>query len=177
MAIVTLAGWWGAVRESKIVLAIFMALLLVTFFLYVSAGVFSALKANDVDRTLSDLLHDSLSEYGASTPVRKAWNFIQEKFECCGVNSSADWFNTSWANNVKKVPDSCCNVAITGCGLLPSGHFDRGCYVALKDAINNNVVPVGIWIVTVAVVQIIGIVFAWYLYNRIDRVEIIQRAH
>ncbi|XP_065832931.1 leukocyte surface antigen CD53-like [Oscarella lobularis] len=148
-----------AVRDGRkrLLAVIFIVLPFIGFILYASAGLFSSARAND--ETLSDSLYDSLSDYNTSTSIHKTWNFIQEKFECCGVNSSADWLN--------RVPDSCCNSSqdFTGCGLLPYGYFDRGCYVPLKDVIVANFVPVGIWVVVMAVLQIVGIAFACYLFR------------
>jgi hypothetical protein len=36
-------------------------------------------------------------------------DFVQTNFECCGSNNYTDYFNTSWAEGLYKVPKSCCN--------------------------------------------------------------------
>eukprot|EP00118_Oscarella_pearsei_P006414 m.28897 g.28897 ORF g.28897 m.28897 type:complete len:242 (+) comp31092_c0_seq1:372-1097(+) len=173
---IAFVGFWGAIRENKTALLCFICLLLVAVFLYIAAGVLVALKKNDADEELSDLLYKSIRDYNTSDPIRKAWNFIQENFDCCGVNASSDWYNATWSGGFQKVPDSCCEIPETGCGLLSpeiGSYFTRGCYAKLKDALQSSMFPVGIAIVSLTSLQLIGIFFAWYLRSQIDRVEIL----
>ena len=56
-------------------------------------------------------------------PSRLGIDWMQENFECCGINGKIDWANTAhtkatyWVKTHQNdVPDSCCTTVTDGCG-------------------------------------------------------------
>lgn len=55
---------------------------------------------------LSDYLHAKLqrSMDSKSAEDMKAWDILQRKNHCCGIEGAKDWYDT----NQGKIPSSCC---------------------------------------------------------------------
>ena len=122
-------------------------------------------------------MDDSLLLYNASdasSPVTKAWNFIQSdvclrvnlfpflniyffrpQFDCCGVNKSSDYSETAWGKaNPGRVPASCCKDPNTGgltCDVAKS--WDTGCFAKAQSEVQIWMLGVGALIVVVLLVS------------------------
>ncbi|CAC5418833.1 unnamed protein product [Mytilus coruscus] len=69
--------------------------------------------------------------------TRSAWDKLQEKYLCCGVNNYTDWYGVYDIHNYNTLPDSCCGYA--GCG--QSGGvvaYRISCYEDAKEWIIDN---------------------------------------
>ena len=88
-------------------------------------------------KMFSQMAHYDEAGYEA---VTKAWDAVQERLECCGVNT---W--TDWQLNSTSVPDSCCLGDWAGCGLEASEDtlHSRGCFSAFKQKFVDNLDNVG----------------------------------
>uniref|UniRef100_A0A3B4BK26 Tetraspanin n=1 Tax=Periophthalmus magnuspinnatus TaxID=409849 RepID=A0A3B4BK26_9GOBI len=89
--------------------------------------------------------------------------------KCCGVNSSADWRGFSPEGNT--VPDSCCITVTQGCGegtmSDASKVYQKGCQEAVEAILQENVKWIIVAALVIAVLQILGVVFACLLMRGI----------
>ena len=131
-------------------------------------------------KMLSQVGHYDEAGYEA---VTKAWDAVQERLECCGVEDWTDWLNST------SVPDSCCLGNQAGCGLQATEDtvHTRGCFSAFKQKFVDNLDNVGsklcklvnycimsslltllslVMVLCVAVMELIIIVLACCLGNR-----------
>uniref|UniRef100_UPI00398153A5 tetraspanin family protein n=1 Tax=Salmonella sp. s54925 TaxID=3159674 RepID=UPI00398153A5 len=87
------------------------------------------------------------------TKYQEAFDSVQKEFDCCGISSYTDWANHSIA-----VPKSCCKNS-SPCNVT-SDYYKDGCADKLFDYLKDHMALVGGLAVGVAVIQIVGIIFA-----------------
>ena len=55
--------------------------------------------------------------------LNDAIDFIQENLECCGINNTDDWRNTSYFRETGSLPSSCCEGEPEDC--TPAEAYDK----------------------------------------------------
>ncbi|KAL1489345.1 hypothetical protein ABEB36_014258 [Hypothenemus hampei] len=170
--IIAFLGCFGAIRESYKMLLAFAGLLLVIFILELAVGIAAAVYKADFDDTLKKSLKYAMTNYTESTAEHVAWDRLQKKFKCCGIEKPNDW-------NIPPAPwpDSCCwdgpaekdvVKADNYCETKQLGNFvySTGCFQKLKTKIESNTkVLIGVGI-GIAFVEVVGIVLAcWLAYT------------
>ena len=85
-------------------------------------------------------LKETMSDYtnNPEDPVTKAWDDIQEEYDCCGVDGPQDWLNPEFGA-LNQVPTSCCDHEENQ-SLCRSENAVRvpGCYKKFEDIISQN---------------------------------------
>lgn len=104
-----------------------------------------------------------------------AWDNVQRKLHCCGVNGPADWVDLSRNGTLRT---SCCrpeliddrsNDCKEAYPLFKDKYYQEGCVNKLKDKVDNNarsLIGVGIGI---AFIQLLGIFLACWLASAIRK--------
>ena len=72
---------------------------------------------------IKDKMFTQLGHYGEDgyDGVTKAWDVVQVRLQCCGVDGWTDWLNISSDTSSYSVPDSCCVQGLEAdCGLQAS---------------------------------------------------------
>ncbi|WP_395241718.1 hypothetical protein, partial [Salmonella sp. s51933] len=120
-----------------------------------------------------------LEEYGLAEQdgITEGWDWVQRKFECCGVNASKNWYRYDKANGKHNiVPDSCCIVESEKCGnpykTIINGTeeiiheiYSKGCFDELKDFLENHLLIMGILAAVFVVIELVAMVLASLLLN------------
>nr|CAD7421071.1 unnamed protein product [Timema poppensis] len=149
----------------------FAVLLLVIFIVELAVGIAAAVNKNEVNSVLKSALRNSLGNSTHSSDVdRKAWDEMQMKLKCCGVENWRDWENVS-----VPLPASCCPdppaQPLKQICATPATVYSVGCYDTLKTKVKDGaIVIMGVGI-GLAFIQFIGIVFAFCLASAIKRGE------
>ncbi|XP_030387627.1 CD151 antigen [Scaptodrosophila lebanonensis] len=164
-------GCFGAIKESPTLLLTYAVLLAVIFIIELAVGIAASVFKKDLEGMVKNSLQDSIKR--SSSEDTMAWDNIQRKLMCCGVDTPADW-RTMSAN--KTLPASCCrpqyvDATVGHCTESPAlgrdKYFQEGCVGKLKDRIDKNaVILIGVGI-GIAFIQILGIVLACYLATSI----------
>ncbi|KAH1020225.1 hypothetical protein HUJ04_009929, partial [Dendroctonus ponderosae] len=94
-------GCYGAIRESYHMLMAFAVCLLIIFIIELAVGIAAAVYQNEVHEELKNIMRKSLNAYESSDSDRIAWDNLQQKLKCCGVDNATDW--------TRKRPQSCCH--------------------------------------------------------------------
>ncbi|KAK2869037.1 hypothetical protein Q7C36_000908 [Tachysurus vachellii] len=114
--IITFFGCFGALRDSAILLKMFLGILTVILILQITAAVLGFLFSDMVLERTELFMKKATVLYREDMDLENAIDFVQKKFLCCGVNYYSDWsqnayFNCSVNNPSLEacgVPFSCC---------------------------------------------------------------------
>ncbi|CAH1154155.1 unnamed protein product [Phaedon cochleariae] len=166
-------GCYGAIRESYYMLMAFALCLLIIFVIEFAVGIAAATYKNQFQSVLKEAMTDSLSKYESSKSDKIAWDNIQTKLECCGVDGPMDW---------SKRPPTCCHPTRENapdpspehCRNAKPGDdflYNYGCFEELQmKAESSSKVLIGVGI-GVAFIQIIGIILACWLASAVKNRE------
>lgn len=113
---VSIVGCLGAFCKWRPVLLIYIAVIFLVIVLEIAAVGYAFAKADDLDEEQIEAdLTSALQRYYPMNDSRydedlnDVVDFIQENLECCGINSTQDWFTYSpYSMDVGELPGSCC---------------------------------------------------------------------
>lgn len=140
-------GCCGANRESRGMLKLYFALLVVFIAAQIALVVVATRYTSDLDDTLFDAFND------ADTPTK---NDIQRELSCCGFYNRTDSTTTD--------PNNICFG-----GAHPD--YTNGCFQLIKDELKHyGKVAIGVGSAAAAL-QVLGLIFSCLLISRIGRKE------
>ncbi|KAH1020220.1 hypothetical protein HUJ04_009925 [Dendroctonus ponderosae] len=123
-----------------------------------TVGIAAAVYQNEVHEELKNIMRKSLNAYESSDSDRIAWDNLQQKLKCCGVDNATDW--------TRKRPQSCCHGVREGAAEPDALHctnarpgddilYSSGCFEKIemktKDA-SKVLIGVGIGIAFIEVI-------------------------
>ncbi|XP_037326685.2 tetraspanin-33 [Pungitius pungitius] len=116
MFLITFLGCFGALRNATCLLKTFLGILTAILLLQIAAGVVGYLFTDTVMERTEMLMMKAIVRYREDQDLENAIDFIQKKFQCCGVESYKDWsrnvyFECTETNPSLEacgVPFSCC---------------------------------------------------------------------
>lgn len=177
--VVGFLGCCGAIKESRPLLGAFFACLFLIFAAEAVAGILGFLYRDRVEEEFTNTLKEEIqNNYGEiidSTDVNV--DNLQIRLECCGASNYTDWETSKWKenNSNKVVPRSCCKdkgEAASNCnsvtGFDSSKIHTKGCISELKKFVENHLLILGIVAVSIAGIQLLGMIFACCLFCSID---------
>ncbi|XP_066247857.1 CD63 antigen-like [Euwallacea similis] len=163
-------GCYGAIRESYYMLMGFAVCLSIIFIIELAVGIAAAVYKNDVHKELKNIMRESMSRYQTSESDKIAWDNLQMKLHCCGVDRPTDWGGNR--------PLSCCQPVREGapdptpqhCQNARSGEeilHSTGCFDVIEMKVQNaSQVLIGVGI-GIAFIEVIGIILACWLATAI----------
>nr|XP_020464873.1 tetraspanin-33-like [Monopterus albus]XP_020464874.1 tetraspanin-33-like [Monopterus albus]XP_020464875.1 tetraspanin-33-like [Monopterus albus]XP_020464876.1 tetraspanin-33-like [Monopterus albus]XP_020464877.1 tetraspanin-33-like [Monopterus albus] len=163
--LITFLGCFGALRNATCLLKTFLGILMSVLVLQIGAGVGGFLFTDVVMERTEKLMMKAIIDYREDQDLENAIDFIQKKFQCCGVENYKDWsqnvyFKCSDTNPSLEacgVPFSCCvrlmnqTVLNTMCGygkqqreehLAKQSIFTTGCLQKIIWWAKNNLLLV-----------------------------------
>ncbi|KAJ7373773.1 hypothetical protein OS493_011382 [Desmophyllum pertusum] len=173
IAVIAFFGCCGAIKESRCLLGTFFALMLLIFGLEVAGTALGFVYRAQIKDELMKDLNKTLNQYDTSghEGVTHAFDLLQEKEKCCGVNNYTDWRRSHFTNgNPSFVPDSCCKEMNPGCGDISEGTDNintEGCYKKTLALLRDNLIIICGIGVAVAVIQLLSMIFALVLICKI----------
>jgi hypothetical protein len=178
-------GCFGAIRESRCLLIVFIILL--SFLLIICIAILIALGVgmqwinNNIDKELIK----TIGNYTNSNDTRVMWDFLNIEYDCCGVNNYTDWAANPSLHG--SVPDSCCiNVTYNtltqnaGCGkglatlpksVVASKIYTDGCQGDLNSALHLVATGLMVLVGILAFVELVGIIISCVLQRNIKEAE------
>ncbi|XP_043946657.1 tetraspanin-33-like [Protopterus annectens] len=88
---ITFLGCFGALRDMTILLKLFAYLLVIILVLQIIAALLGFLFSRMVVEKAENLMRKAITKYRDDLDLQNLIDFIQKKFECCGVGSFRDW--------------------------------------------------------------------------------------
>merc|ERR1712198_56528 len=182
-------GCCGACQESTCMLNLFAALMVIIVLLQIVAAILAVVFQSEVENELKDHLAQEMREKvkeDSADPFTQTVNRLQMEFKCCGTVNYLDYGEESTIYNetTKYVPKSCCTKATGDYGNPTLSDEDweacsnaarsggdtvkkEGCYDALVDWLKAHaVIVIGVGF-GLAVIEILGIVFACCVRGKI----------
>ncbi|KAM7012253.1 tetraspanin-33 [Tautogolabrus adspersus] len=116
MFLITFLGCFGALRNATCLLKTFLGTLTAILLVQIAAGVVGYLFTDMVMERTERLMMNTIVRYREDHDLENAIDFVQKKFQCCGVESYTDWRNnvyfecsdTNPSLEACGVPFSCC---------------------------------------------------------------------
>lgn len=116
MFVITFFGCMGALRDVHVLLKIFAGMLIVVLILQLVAAVLGFMFSGMVLDKASSVMARAIIYYREDLDLQNFIDYIQKKFECCGVKSYKDWstniyfYCTDTNPSLERcgVPFSCC---------------------------------------------------------------------
>lgn len=175
--IIGFIGCCGALKENKWLLLMYSFLVFLIFVLEIAAGVMAYRNRDEMENEIKKAINNTVfKEYGKAdhSKLTKAINLAQEHIKCCGASSYKDWKMSFWGRHLTKgleVPQSCCKDQdtknCTGTPLIEKNIYTNGCIKAMKDWARDHLVILGGIGVGIAVIQVLGLIFAICLFRAI----------
>ncbi|XP_013885899.1 leukocyte surface antigen CD53 [Austrofundulus limnaeus] len=158
---VSFLGFLGALKENRCLLMTFFLLLFLLMLVELSAACLMLVYEKKINSWIKDDLKEGLEKaklQSGNSTLQSDWDFVQNTFDCCGVNNVTDWGN--------KVPESCCQ----GPCDTPGGSYKtQGCLFALNNWFEENFLNIGISVIVLCIIEVLGMCFAMTLYCHISR--------
>ncbi|XP_001372779.1 leukocyte surface antigen CD53 [Monodelphis domestica] len=148
--VIAFLGCMGSIKENKCLLMSFFILLLFILLMEVIMAILLFAYEQKIDHYVANDLSQSIQRYKSDNNTKMAWDEIQQHLECCGVNSTSDWKG--------HLPESC-----------PKDPKTQGCYAKAKLWFQSNFLYIGILIISVCVIQVLGMSFALTLNCQIEK--------
>ncbi|KAK9304229.1 hypothetical protein QLX08_004235 [Tetragonisca angustula] len=167
--IVSFFGCCGAVKENHCMIITFSVLLLLIFALELGAGIAGYMMRGEVRTMVENRLNTTMEEYSTNNDIRRSWDIMQHDLECCGMIGPTDWAYVGFAENT--VPNSCCKEVPEGskCDSNSIHIHLSGCMGNLQSATEHNALILGGVGIGIAIIQLIGVIFACCLARSIRR--------
>jgi CD63 antigen len=175
--IVCFFGCAGAINNNYCMVVTFGVLLLLILLAEVAAIITGFVLKDKVNDAIMEEMIKNQREYDndPETIATRTWNQTQIDLECCGTTDYMSWNVSEKMRQTQSVPDSCCKSFSVGCGYgkLSPGHkdvfYEKGCHETLMEFLHKYLIAVGIVAAVVAVIQLIGIIFAFCLANQLRK--------
>lgn len=167
--LVSFFGCCGAVKENHCMIITFSLLLLLIFALELGAGISGYMMRDEVGSMLEKRLESTMSQYLTNKEAKDSWDIMQHDLNCCGISGPLDWKSSVFKNG--DLPNTCCIEVSTDNKCDPNSISVRvdGCMNKLQSTIKDNAVILGGVGVGIALVQLIGVIFACCLARSIRR--------
>jgi len=174
--VVALLGYTAVAFESRCLLAWYTTFLVLIFIIESIIGLMAYVYQDKLEIDLKDNFRESLIHpYDLETKSTIVIDSIQEKYQCCGVESYQDWKTSGWQTQHPDAaaPDSCCKSPSPGCGIRdhPSNIHYTGCRHRFFDEVLEHLVYVSCIAVCIAVLQICGIILTSSLFSTLHKLD------
>lgn len=171
IVVVAFFGCCGACTESACMMYTFGFLLSLILMVELGVAITILMFKDDALVILKDQLKKTVDNYKREEGATNAWDAMQMKLHCCGIDSYEDWANLTMIDN-DSVPESCCINMVKGCGegaiKKPDTLYQQGCLDKLKDIVVENAVVVGAVGVGVALIQLVGVCLSCGLAKKMN---------
>ncbi|KAK3101371.1 hypothetical protein FSP39_003051 [Pinctada imbricata] len=164
VVVVSLLGFFGLAQENQFLLALYFIAVVIIFSIEIAAGIIAFIYRDRI----RDVLREDMLTGLKDEKRRTAWNRVQEKYQCCGVNNYTDWEGVYSVVDTKTLPDSCCGY--TGCGTAGGQvAWNIGCYRDAEDWLTENYILLALVAVVVGALQIILMISSIAMIVKIRR--------
>ncbi|XP_055611242.1 tetraspanin-11-like [Uranotaenia lowii] len=159
IVLASLLGLFGILKTSHRLLCIYAMLLV----LLIIAQITLTIEINWSKRHQDDIRKSFEAVFARNMymrrepPMELVINRIQQKYQCCGLHSAADWGTI--------VPRSCCKPGTARTGCVP---FSSGCKSKMDQAASDVATTIGWGLSGTAVVEFVSLVLTYAVIGEIS---------
>jgi CD63 antigen len=159
-------GCWGALKENYCMIGTFAFIIVILLLAELGGGIAGYVLRDDIKNAIDDNMNDLLPKYTTQNATKKLFDGMQQDFKCCGADNYTQWYDVFGED---RVPDSCCKTELRNCGLNPNTTdiYTEGCFLALYDFLEDNIIVIAAIAIAIAVIQIFGVVCSCCLMKSI----------
>lgn len=165
--VIAFFGCMGALKENYCLTMTFAVLLGLVFIMMIAGGIAAYVLRNEIEGEVKKILVEAEDNYNKNDGVTKTWDKLQREFECCGVNSSAEWPALPQMNGT--YPKSCCKDEATCTLDKPGDMKTMNCEEAFVSWMEDKVAIIGGVGIGLAFVMVVGVLFACCLARAIRK--------
>lgn len=164
---VSFLGCCGAMAENSCMLTSYKLAMISILIMQISVGVVAFMKREELEEIVTTGAKDSIRRF-EQHQIGDAWNYIQDWFQCSGAEAPEDYDKMG-----HPYPPSCCGLkAGQACDQYTKSFNKNGCIPKLTTFLKTQYLALGILAIVVALVEIIGIMYACCLRSAIDEYEL-----
>ncbi|XP_014216187.1 CD151 antigen-like [Copidosoma floridanum] len=171
VSLISFFGCLGAAKEIKCFLFMYFIIILMLFVVILIGGILGYVFREKFVDTLQQQMRNSMHLYKEKREITEAWDYVQSKLHCCGVDSWQDW-----SRYLNEVPLSCCREMTEGKPIICNRYMDSvnqynaypwGCVEATKTFMQKHAAVLGGAGFVVAFLMFIGMIFSCALFKMI----------
>jgi len=157
-------GCYGSVRENHCMVMTFGVLLFIIFVVEIAGGITAYVNRSELENVLRDNMNSTFQQN--KPDFKKLWAEMESKWECCGFEGPNDYENATI-----ELHSSCCPKSVPEheCRLGNKQHYTQGCYSVFLDRVRSAVGAIGGAAIGIAVIELIGVMFACCLASAIKK--------
>ncbi|KAL8565552.1 hypothetical protein ACOMHN_049528 [Nucella lapillus] len=181
-----ISGMVGTLTENTFLLKVFLVVTIVAFLIQVAIGIIAFIYRERVPGIISTQVMFAITGYGNSSGLTRAMDYLQNRYQCCGLSSYADYSlrNEDYKCDSGKpqacgVPSSCCRTQAAktqeACGYnvvgnvtAPDKVHTNGCTDSFLRWLAEHLDLTGAIALGFAIPQIIGILLVYYFIRRVS---------
>jgi CD63 antigen len=176
--IICFFGCAGAINDNYCMVTTYGVLLLIVLVLEIAAIIAGFVQMSKVEPLVQAALEKDIQAYtAANSLVAEFWNSTQATFKCCGTYNYTAWRQSSLWGNLNSVPDQCCISFADNCGRNTLNDptqarfslYQKGCVTLVVDAVKSYTIAAAGIAVVVAIIELIGVIFAFCLVHQLRR--------
>ncbi|GCC25490.1 hypothetical protein chiPu_0003900 [Chiloscyllium punctatum] len=166
-------GCCGAQKESKCLLILFFAIVLIIFIAEIAAAVVALVYSSFAESLLRAWVTPVLqNDYGRKNDVTGIWNTTMSELKCCGFSNYTDFGGSYYFRHHNQTfPEFCCNSTVLCTESAAAQSNIQGCFRQLFDILKENANIVGGIAAGICALEIAAMVVSMYLYCKIDGKE------
>ncbi|XP_004072841.1 leukocyte surface antigen CD53 [Oryzias latipes] len=150
-------GFLGALKENRCLLFTFFLVLFLLMLVELTAACLMLWYERKIQELLEKDLKKGLNDAKQKNSTDQSdWNWVHSMFKCCGVNNYTDWGDPT--------PKTCCK---ENCDSLNPTNYKKGCLEALNEWFEENYLFAGITVISICIVEVLGMCFAVTLFCHI----------
>ncbi|XP_076459254.1 tetraspanin-15-like [Babylonia areolata] len=179
-------GLVGTLTENVTLLKVFLVVTIIAFLIQVAIGIIAFIFREEVPEIMAEHVMFAVSSYGEDVPLSRAMDYLQTRYECCGLLSYMDYskHNKDYDCDSGKpqacgVPSSCCIAQAAkvqpACGYSIVGNLtvsDKvyvvGCINSFMHWLAEHLDLTGAIGLGFAIPQIIGMLLVYYFIRRVN---------
>ncbi|CAF4254948.1 unnamed protein product, partial [Adineta steineri] len=161
--IVGLLGCCGSVRESRLLLGLYVFFIILVMGGELVVAMYTVLLGDEWDTKLPSTLKRRLQTYNYSTPHQFEFDLdtVHKQFVCCGIEGPSDFYtNNDYKLYGNHLPSSCCNRLLLNGVCIEADSYRLGCFQIINEYVqfySKLIVAIGIGI---AVFELIALLMA-----------------
>ncbi|XP_048777618.2 tetraspanin-9-like [Ostrea edulis] len=191
-------GLFGACCQNRCMLVTYAILVLILLIIKIVAiALWFTMKGEVEDKVREEMLkslngHYTSNMLDSDNEISNSWNYMFLTLDCCAVNPvtgvANDFKQTPWCTTAgtcqqsnADLPGTCCTgvdantyrTAPSDCTSAISGYNTMGCYDALKDEINSYSTPIIGVGVTILIIELLAVIFAFVICKQSGQDEVV----